>query len=570
MKNLKNLVLSDLKLMSNEELTILADEIRKEILKTVSKNGGHLSANLGVVELTIMLHKVFNSPKDMFLFDVSHQIYTHKLLTGRVDEFESLGKLGGITGFSKRTESIHDVYEMGHSSTSISAAIGFMEAKKTNADLFNDIITVIGDGSLTNGVALEALTYLSSLNDKIIIIINDNSMCISQNIDGLNKSYKEFFTTLGFEYIGNIDGHSFDELEKNLNIAKKINKKIVLHVKTIKGKGYQLASDDKIGVWHRVPPFDIETGQFLTKDSEINSLFGEKMIDHIIKNHLNNALRVITPGMAQGCGIDKIAKEHPNLFIDVGIAEENAVIIAAALAQSNVLPIVFSYSTFFERAFGEILHDVTRVNQHVIFCVDRAGIVSGDGDTHQGIFDIGFFSLLPNMKILAPCCTNEATQMLDFAIKNDGPVVIRYPKISNEIEFETHFEYGKWEILKSFNKNDPVIITYGPTVLEIYQKIKSMDNIGLINASTIKDFDSELVDELIKNNNEIYLLEEVLKEGSLYSLLCNKYIGTNIKIHVMCLNNTYLEVGSVAELKEKYQLTIEDLLKEIERNDHLC
>ena len=195
--------------------------------------------------------------------------------------------------------------------------------------------------------------------------------------------------------------------------------------------------------------------------------------------------------------------------------------------------------------------------------MDRAGIVGGDGDTHQGIFDIGFFSLLPNMKILAPCCTNEATQMLDFAIENDGPVVIRYPKISNEIEFETHFEYGKWEILKSFNKNDSVIITYGPTVLEIYQKIKLIDNIGLINASTIKDFDSELVDELIKNNNEIYLLEEVLKEGSLYSLLCNKYIGTNIKIHVICLNNTYLEVGSVPELKEKYQLTIEDLLKEM-------
>ena len=259
MKNLKNLVLSDLKLMNNAELTLLADEIRKEILKTVSKNGGHLSANLGVVELTIMLHKVFNSPKDMILFDVSHQTYAHKLLTGRYDVFDSLGKLGGITGFSKRSESIHDIYEMGHSSTSLSAALGFMEAKKSNPDLFDNIITIIGDGSLPNGVALEALTYLSSLDDKIIIIINDNSMCISQNLDGLNKSYKEIFTTLGFEYIDNIDGHNFDDLEKSFNCAKLINKKIVLHVKTIKGKGYQHASEDKIGVWHRVPPFDIET-----------------------------------------------------------------------------------------------------------------------------------------------------------------------------------------------------------------------------------------------------------------------------------------------------------------------
>ena len=570
MKNLKNLVLSDLKLMNNAELTLLADEIRKEILKTVSKNGGHLSANLGVVELTIMLHKVFNSPKDMILFDVSHQTYAHKLLTGRFDVFDSLGKLGGITGFSKRSESIHDIYEMGHSSTSLSAALGFMEAKKSNPDLFDNIITIIGDGSLPNGVALEALTYLSSLDDKIIIIINDNSMCISQNLDGLNKSYKEIFTTLGFEYIDNIDGHNFDDLEKSFNCAKLINKKIVLHVKTTKGKGYQHASEDKIGVWHRVPPFDIETGKFLIKDSEINSLYGEKIIDYLIKNHSNNQFRVITPGMAQGCGLEKIIKEYPDHFIDVGIAEESAVIMAASLAQSNLTPIIFSYSTFFERAFGEILHDVSRVNQHVVFCVDRAGIVGGDGDTHQGIFDIGYFSLLPNMKILAPCCTKEAEQMMDFAMKCEGPVVIRYPKVSNEISYNTHFKYGKWEIIKKFEKNEPVIISYGPTILEIYERIKNINNLGLINASTIKDFDFELIDKLITNNNEIYLLEEVLKEGSLYSLLCNKYIGSNIKIHVMCLCDTYLEVGSVLELKEKYQLTIDDLIKKIERDGHLC
>lgn len=568
--NLNKYVLSDLKKMNNQELLILSDEIRKEIINTVSKCGGHLSSNLGVVELTIMLHKVFDSPKDRILFDVSHQMYTHKILTGRFEQFNQLGKINGLSGFAKRSESEHDVYEMGHSATSISAALGFLEAKKNNPTLFDNLIVVIGDGSLTNGVALEAINYLSSIDEKIIIIINDNEMCISENIGGLKDKYEEFFTTLGFKFIKNIDGHSFNQLEEALLISKNEKQKIVLNVKTKKGKGYKFAEEDKIGLWHRVPPFNIETGEFINEEAKINSLFGEKIIDHLIDKHLNNNIRVITPGMTQGCGIQRFMNEYPNLIIDTGIAEESAVIMASSMAQDGLRPIIFSYSTFFERAFGEILHDVTRTNQNVVFCVDRSGIVSADGDTHQGIFDIGYFNLLPNIKILAPCCINEAKKMIDFALSTNGPVVIRYPKVSTDIEYNSDFIYGKWNVIKKFKNNDPVIISYGPNVLEINQFIKKYNNLGLINASSIKDIDDELIHQLIKNNNEIYLYEEVLKESSLYNIICNKYINSNIKVHVLCLENTYLEVGSVMELKEKYSLTINDLLKMIERDGHLC
>lgn len=562
---LDNLNLSDLKKLNNFELEKLAEEIRKVIIETVSKNGGHLSSNLGMVELIIMMHKVFESPKDLFFFDVSHQTYTHKILTGRLNEFSTLGTLNGISGFSKRSESVHDIYEMGHSSTSISAALGYLEAKKTYPDLFNDLVCVIGDGSLTNGIAFEAINYLTSINGKMIIVINDNTMCISQMVGEIHNNYKSLFTSLGFEYIENINGHSFEELEKALFTAKQNNVTTILHVRTIKGKGYKYAENDETGIWHRVCPFNIETGEFLDEKNIINSLFGEKIIDHIIENKMDNKIRVITPGMSVGCGIEKMRKEYPNNFIDTGIAEESAMIMAGSMAQANLKPIVFTYSTFYERGFGEILHDITRTNQNVVLCADRSGIVGSDGDTHQGIFDIGFLGMLPNMKVLAPANTNEACKMIDYALNNNGPVLIRYPKVVSEIEFDINFEYGKWNVLKECDSKN-VIITYGPTVLDFYKEI---DNITLVNASTIKDIDEKLISKFIGENKALYIVEEVIKEGSLYSFICNRFINTNIKIHSISLENTYLEVGSVSELKGKYRLTINDVLNKIEGDDRL-
>ena len=496
---LDNLNLSDLKKLNNFELEKLAEEIRKVIIETVSKKGGHLSSNLGMVELTIMMHKVFESPKDLFFFDVSHQTYAHKILTGRLKEFSTLGSLNGISGFSKTSESVHDIYEMGHSSTSISAALGFLEAKKTYPNLFNDLICVIGDGSLTNGIAFEAINYLTTVNEKMIIIINDNSMCISEMVGAIHNNYHNLFTNLGFEYIDNVNGHSFEELEKALFTAKQNKVTTVLHVHTIKGKGYKFAEDDKIGIWHRVSPFNIETGEFLLEENKINSLFGEKIAEHLIKN-MDETIRVITPGMSVGCGIEKIKEVYPNNFIDTGIAEENTMIMAGAMAQAKLKPIVFTYSTFYERGFGEILHDITRTNQNVILCADRSGIVGADGDTHQGIFDIGFLGILPNLKVLAPANSTEACQMLDFALKNNGPVLIRYPKVTNEIEYDIHFEYGSWQVLKDSNKK-VVIITYGPTVLDFNQDLKDKD-ITLVNASTIKDIDEKLINNFIKEEKK--------------------------------------------------------------------
>lgn len=563
---LDNLNLSDLKKLNNFELEKLAEEIRKVIIETVSKKGGHLSSNLGMVELTIMMHKVFESPKDLFFFDVSHQTYAHKILTGRLKEFSTLGSLNGISGFSKASESVHDIYEMGHSSTSISAALGFLEAKKTYPNLFNDLICVIGDGSLTNGIAFEAINYLTTVNEKMIIIINDNSMCISEMVGAIHNNYHNLFTNLGFEYIDNVNGHSFEELEKALFTAKQNKVTTVLHVHTIKGKGYKFAEDDKIGIWHRVSPFNIKTGEFLLEENKINSLFGEKIAEHLIKN-MDETIRVITPGMSVGCGIEKIKEVYPNNFIDTGIAEENTMIMAGAMAQAKLKPIVFTYSTFYERGFGEILHDITRTNQNVILCADRSGIVGADGDTHQGIFDIGFLGILPNLKLLAPANSTEACQMLDFVLKNNGPVLIRYPKVTNEIEYDIHFEYGSWQVLKESNKK-VVIITYGPTVLEFNQNLKDKD-ITLVNASTIKDIDEKLINNFIKEEKELYIVEEVIKEGSLYNIICNKFINSNIKIHSISLENTYLEVGSVSELKGKYRLTINDVLSKIEGDDRL-
>ena len=456
-----------LKSLTIKELEQLSGEIRNFILENVSQTGGHLSSNLGVVELTIALHYVFSSPHDKLIFDVGHQGYTHKILTGRAKYFKNLRKKGGISGFLRYSESEHDVWEAGHSSTSISAACGFLEAKASGADI-GEVIAIIGDGSIQNGLALSALNYLASKSDqKAIIILNDNDMSISKNVGSLAKmlnririrksysfikritphfikhlfeslkrglisyAYRDKPLTIGseYKYFGPIDGHDIKSLIRYLEFAKNTNRSVIIHVKTLKGKGYRLAEEDKIGTWHGVSPFDIETGKPLKNQKEGHISWSEGISEILLEKARNNQLiKVISSATICGSALNKFVEKLPKQIIDVGIAEENAVVMASAMSLGGLIPVIPIYSTFLQRAYDELNHDIARTKAHVIFLIDRAGIVTADGDTHQGTFDIAFLSHLPNFIISMPRNLDEADRLFDLAIKTPSPFVIRYPK----------------------------------------------------------------------------------------------------------------------------------------------
>lgn len=593
---------SSLKTMTDKELEQLAHEIRLKIIKTVSQNGGHLASNLGVVELTIALHQVFDSPFDKIIFDVSHQTYAHKILTDRSKDFSKLRTFGGLSGFAKRSESVHDAFEAGHSSTSLSAAIGMSYARSAVPNQIGEIITVIGDASITNGLSFEALNFLgANKNHKIIIIINDNEMSISKNVGAIAKAFNrirvkrpyafiyyltppflrrfyrrlktsiksyvynnQFFTALGFKYFEGIDGHNFEQLRKYLNFAKRSKESVVLHVKTIKGKGYKYAEEDNTGIWHGIGPFEISSG--INKSFDVNKQsFGEIIAEYLSKliKDFDN-IRVITPAMALGSGLQSFKWENPLHFIDVGIAEESAVIMAASMCQEGLRPIVFIYSTFLQRAYDQIIHDVARNRLPVIFCVDRSGIVDDDGDTHQGIFDLAFLRSIPYLTITMPKDASEAKGLIDLALKNDnGPFVIRYPKyqLINDTSVEAKIiKYGSWEEVLPLKKQ--TIITYGPDVDEILIRLETEGlekKIGLINARFIKPLDTNLLDEIINNDINIIVYEQVIKTSSLSSAILE--YNPSILLQSLCLNETFLETGKVHQLKKAYQISYDELIK---------
>ena len=596
MIDLKEFKLEDLKKFSLNELDDLATTLRKEIIDKVSINGGHLASNLGVVELTIALHYVFNSPHDKLIYDVSHQTYTHKLLTGR--SLDNLRKFNGVSGFSKTSESVHDVFEAGHSSTSIGAGLGFLYAKEQGADI-GEVISIIGDASVTNGLAFEALNILGQdKNKKMIIIINDNDMSISKNVGSLAKTlnkvrigkgyrafktkvpkfiYKlgkkvssslkayaynnKFFSSLGYSYIEGIDGHNFKELFKYLTYAKESKNSVVLHVKTIKGKGYKFAEEDKIGLWHHVPPFNLENGEFYTKKEKTT---GEYISDYLIsKKDKWNKMHIITPAMSLGSGILRLQNELGNRFIDCGIAEELAILIGSSLSINNRIPFIFIYSSFLQRAYDQILHDAARTNQHMIICVDRAGIVSSDGDTHQGIYDLAFLSTIPNVKIYEPKSIEDLFKTLDYAYNNHGLYVIRYHKILQQSNL----------IIKSINNYDLLldlknknVITYGKNSLNFYQYIIENNlNYGLISVNNLLEIDKTLLTQL-DDNSTLIVFDEVIETNSLgYNLLNNKILmQKNIEIKHYSLPNTYLVNGTEEEILKFYKLTLEDIFKEEE------
>lgn len=592
-----------LKNLNDKELITLSNDIRNAIIEKVSKTGGHLSSNLGVIELTVALYKVFNAPEDKIILDVGHQCYTQKILTGRYKDFDKLRKYKGLSGFQKREESIYDCYEAGHSSTSISAALGMAYARDMD-NKNHHVVAVIGDGSIGNGLAYEALNHLGEINTKVIIILNDNEMSISKNIGSIHnyldkiRSGKEyshakektknfldnipligpplktltsnikdsiksvylkngyFFEELGLKYFGPIHGHDFNELQEYLELAKEEPGPVLLHVITEKGKGFAPATDDPDGLWHGTPSFDIEKGSFTPK-----SIWADVICKHLITlAEKDENIMAITPAMASGSKLLEFKEKFGNRFIDVGIAEEHALVFANALSISGKIPFVAIYSTFLQRGYDQILHDIARMNSHVIIGIDRAGIVGADGETHQGIFDISFLLPIPNVIITAPRNNEEAANLLYTATKTKKPFCIRYSK--NNIEYKKcqmkKIPLGSWEeIIKG---KDAVIITYGDFVdkaIEISNNSKY--SIGVINARFIKPIDEKMFNS---TKVPIFVYEEATEIGSLGSYL--KTIS-NKNITTFGISDEFVHQGSVDQILQDLKLDPKSVQEKIEK-----
>ena len=607
---------NDIKKLSFDELTILASEVRDFIIEATSKNGGHLASSLGVVELTIALIKSYDFPKDKIIWDVGHQSYAYKILTDRKDAFVDLRSFGGISGFPKRKESAYDSFDTGHSSTSISAGLGMCVARDLNKDDYK-IVTVIGDGALTGGMAFEALNNLSNLKSNYIIILNDNEMSISKSEGGLNKAllgvrsskrYTELknnlknkleksavglfikkilvtivnivkqisesegmlFENLDINYVGPINGHDIREMTNAITKAQKLNEPVIIHVKTIKGKGYEPAEKNPT-LYHGVGPYDIETGKLIASENGITytKVFSNKLIELAKKDE---KLVAITAAMADGTGLKEFSTLFPDRFFDVGICEQHAVTFSAGIAVSGIVPIVCIYSSFLQRAFDQIIHDVCLQNQHVVFAIDRAGLVGADGETHQGIFDISFLRLIPNMTILAPKNANELESMLQYAIYDiPGPVAIRYPrgKAYEELSDKNEkIEYGKSELL--YDGSKIAIVALGSmvsTAVHLRDKLieKNISPI-VVNLRFAKPIDFEMIDNICKKDTkELVVMEEGVKSGGIGTMI-EDYVhdkGYNIKVVLITLPDAYVEHGNVSKLREALGIDSSSILKKI-------
>ena len=569
----------DVKKLKIEEKKQLAQEIREYIIKTVSENGGHLASNLGVVELTLALHSVFNTPKDKIVWDVGHQSYTHKIITGRREQFKTLRQKDGLAGFPKTSESEYDSFNTGHSSTSISAALGMARARDLKGEN-NQVIAVIGDGALTGGMALEALNDAGFSKTHMTVILNDNEMSISKNIGGLNmflsklrtkKLYtksnvsgkkviskipiigksivrivqkikrsikqliipKMFFEDIGFTYLGPVDGHDIEQLENIMRLSKQVTGPVLIHVLTKKGKGYKIAEENP-DKFHATAPFDIETGKTKKeKKEDYSKIFGEKLISLAKKDE---RIVAITASMKDGTGLTKFAKEYPKRFFDIGIAEQHALTMAAGMAKEGMIPFVPIYSSFYQRAYDQVIHDIAMQNLPVIMCVDRAGVIGADGETHQGTLDMAFFRLVPNLTIMAPKDFKELEDMMEFAVQLNKPVVIRYPRggQDEEIEFESHpkIELGKSEILKE--GKDISIIAIGKRVAdamkmaEIYKKEDGIEA-EVINARFLKPLDVETIKKSIEKTKNVITIEDGTKINGLGTAIEELIVENNLQ-----------------------------------------
>ena len=593
----------DVKKLKIEEKKQLAQEIREYILQVVSENGGHLASNLGVVELTLALHSVFNTPKDKIVWDVGHQSYTHKIITGRRERFKTLRQKDGLAGFPKTSESEYDSFNTGHSSTSISAALGMARARDLKGEN-NQVIAVIGDGALTGGMALEALNDAGFSKTHMTVILNDNEMSISKNIGGLNmflsklrtkKLYtksnisgkkviskvpiigksivrivqkikrsikqliipKMFFEDIGFTYLGPVDGHDIEQLENIMRLSKQVTGPVLIHVLTKKGKGYKIAEENP-DKFHATAPFDIETGKTKKeKKEDYSKIFGEKLVKLAAND---KRIVAVTASMKDGTGLTKFAKEFPTRFFDIGIAEQHALTMAAGMAKERMIPFVPIYSSFYQRAYDQVIHDIAMQNLPVIMCVDRAGLVGADGETHQGTLDMAFFRLIPNLTIMAPKDFKELEDMMEFAVKLNKPVVIRYPRGGQDenIKFEEHqeIELGKSEILKE--GKDISIIAIGKRVadaMKMAEKYKKEDGIEaeVVNARFLKPLDVETIKKSIEKTKNVITIEDGTKINGLGTAIEELIVENNlqnIKFEKQAWPDEFLKQGTTWDVSD--------------------
>jgi 1-deoxy-D-xylulose-5-phosphate synthase len=603
---------SDLKKLSIKELKRLADEIREAIVYRVSKNGGHLASNLGVIELTIALHYIFNSPEDKIIWDVGHQSYTHKILTGRHERFSSLRKYKGISGFPRRDESEHDAFGTGHSSTSISAALGILEGRSKNKKDFK-VIAVIGDGAMTAGLALEGLNNAGDLKKDLIVILNDNEMSISPNVGALSaylnriltgerfqkfkkdtRSFLEgipklggkaakmaqkteemlkglflpgiLFEELGFNYVGPIDGHNIELLTETFRRIRTSSFPVLIHVITKKGKGYEF-SEKNPSLFHGVGPFKLETGLPAREACQTYSeVFGDTLIELAEKD---DKIIALSAAMKEGTGLEHFAKIYPDRFYDVGIAEQHAVTFAAGLATEGLKPVVAIYSTFLQRAYDEIVHDVCLQNLHVVFAVDRAGIVGDDGPTHNGLFDLSYLRHIPNMVVMAPKDFIEFKYMLRLALEHNGPVVVRYPRGSVESsvvsdEAPAAFKIGEAEVVK--DGSDVVLLALGNSVYPAISAAKKLESENIhamvINARFVKPLDRKLISSVALTIPRIITIEENVLQGGFGSAVLeflNKIEAPYIKVKRLGIPDLFVEQGRQDELRQIYGLNEEGI-----------
>lgn len=604
----------DIKKLKGEELAALAQEIREFLIEKISNTGGHLASNLGVVELTMALHLTFNLPEDKIVWDVGHQAYTHKLLTGRREGFDTLRKYGGMSGFPKRKESDCDAFDTGHSSTSISAGLGLVRAREIlGGD--NYVISVIGDGSLTGGMAYEAMNNAARLKSNFIIVLNDNNMSISENVGGMSNYlgslrtadgylnlktavtdslnrvpvYGEkivsrirktknglkqlfipgmLFENMGLTYLGPVDGHNIGQVMRALEEAKRVEGAVILHVFTKKGNGYAPAERHPAR-FHGAEPFDIATG--LPKNKRVKANWTD-VFSTIMRKMGDRDPKVVavTAAMEVGTGLKRFHSNFPDRFFDVGIAEEHAVTFAAGLAAAGLKPVVAIYSSFLQRAYDQILHDVCIQNMHVVFAVDRAGLVGSDGETHQGIFDLSFLSMIPNMCIMAPKNKWELSDMMKFAVNYDGPIAVRYPRgeaYDGLQEFRAPIAFGKSEVI--YDEEDIVLLAVGSMVKTAEEVRHGLRERGfsctLVNARFVKPIDKDLIRELAKDHRLFVTMEENVKCGGFGEHVLDylNEIGSEASLLNISLPDDYIEHGNVEVLKEETGISASIILKKV-------
>ncbi len=604
---------NDIKNISPDKYDELAQEIREFLINKISVTGGHLGSNLGAVELTMALHLVANLPKDKIIWDVGHQSYTHKLLTGRREGFETLRKYGGMSGFPKRKESLCDAFDTGHSSTSVSAGLGLVKARDLRGE-DHGVFAVIGDGALTGGMAYEALNNAARLDTNYVIILNDNNMSIAENVGGMSKylrkirtaeAYKDFkiglentlnkmpkgeqlvdtlkryksgvkqlvvpgmfFEDMGITYLGPVDGHDIKAMVRMLREARKLPKCVLVHVITKKGKGY-LPAERHPARFHGAEPFDIETGlpSRNRKKSNYTDVFSTVMTKLGARNE---DVVAITAAMPDGTGLKRFSNMYPDRFYDVGIAEEHAVTFAAGLAAGGLKPIVAVYSSFLQRAYDQVLHDVCIQNLPVVFAIDRAGLVGADGETHQGIFDISYLSSIPNMTIMAPKNKWELSDMMKFAVRFESPIAIRYPRgeaYDGLKDFRAPVEYGRSEVI--YEENDIALFALGSmvrTAEEVRTILKEKGYpVSLVNARFAKPIDTDVVEEMCKSHSLIVTLEENVASGG-YGEKVRDYVFDNrldCDVLIIALPDDYVEHGNVDILKQEVGIDTESIVTKV-------